>query len=119
MIICFIIMLVLHLVTPFWWWVLVVPFLYGLIRSRSALRAFGTGLSSAGLLWFAAALYMYLTKADIVSQKISALMGLASPLLLVAITTAIAMIAGGLACCTGYIAWSAFQDFKNDDSEEE
>ncbi len=119
MIICFILMLVLHLITPYWWWILVVPFLYGLIRSRSALRAFATGVSSAGLLWFISTLYLYLTKSGIVTHKVAAMMNLSSPFLMVVISTAIAMVGGGLACCTGYITWSAFQDLRSETAKAE
>ena len=71
MIISIILMLILHLTTPFWWWIMVVPFLYGLIRSRSALHAFSTGLGSAGLLWLGASIYLYNTGSALIAEKIA------------------------------------------------
>jgi hypothetical protein len=112
MFLSFIIMLILQLTTPFWWWIIVVPFMYGFIRSKSAWRAFATGLSSAGLLWFSSAFYMYLNTSEIITRKVALLMSAPSPYFMIAITTAIAMLAGGVACCTGYLVWCAFQEFK-------
>jgi hypothetical protein len=54
--VCLLVMLVLELLTPYWWWVMIVPFAYGAGAARTGWRAFRTGLFAAGLLWLGASL---------------------------------------------------------------
>ncbi len=102
MIVSFIILLILHLSTPYWWWVIVVPFIYGLLRPETAGRAFWVGFGSAGLLWFGAGFYHYFTDASLIAEKISAMMELSSPLLLLVFTTLIGTLSGSFACLSGF-----------------
>jgi hypothetical protein len=102
MILSFLIMFILQELTPFWWWILVVPFFNGLLRSRSGLRAFLAGMFSAGLLWFLASLHLYLTQAQVIATRINRMLGTPTPLSLVIITTLVGMVCGAFAGSSGY-----------------
>jgi hypothetical protein len=108
MIISFLLMFILQILTPFWWWILVIPFLYGAAFSRSGFRAFLSGMFSAGLLWLLASLHLYLTNAQIVIAKINEMFGIHSPLLLLMITIGIGMACGGFSGSSGYFLKALF-----------
>jgi len=110
MIVSFIILLILQLSTPYWWWVIVVPFFYGLFRPNTAGRAIFAGLGSAGLLWFSFAFYHYFTDASLIAERVSAMMELSSPILLLVITTISGMLSGGFACLSGFFIRKAVRD---------
>jgi hypothetical protein len=95
-------MFILHELTPFWWWILVVPFFNGLFRSRSGFRAFLAGVLSAGLLWFLASLHLYLSHSQIIAIRVNQMFATSTPLMLVIITTLIGMACGGFAGSSGY-----------------
>jgi hypothetical protein len=40
-------MLALQFLTPFWWWIMIVPFAYGAAAGRSGWKALGTGFFAA------------------------------------------------------------------------
>jgi len=44
-------LLILQILTPFWWWILLVPFVYGGAFAETGWNGFRTGMLSAGLLW--------------------------------------------------------------------
>jgi len=101
-IVCLVVLLVLHLVTPFWWWVMVVPFLYGLGFGRSAWRSFRTGALSAGLLWLGASAYFHLAGSALIARRVAMMMKLDSSWLMVAVAGLLAGLAAGLAGLAGY-----------------
>jgi len=108
MIISFLLMFILQILTPFWWWILVIPFLYGLAFSRSGLRAFMSGMLSAGLLWLLASLHLYLTNSQIIVTRISEMFGIHTPLLLLITATGIGMACGGFSGSSGYFLKALF-----------
>lgn len=108
MIISFLLMFILHILTPFWWWILVIPFLYGTVFSRSGFRAFLSGMLSAGLLWLLASLHLYLTNSQIIIARISEMFGIRTPLLLLLIVTGIGMACGGFSGSSGYYLKALF-----------
>lgn len=102
MILSFLTLFILQVLTPFWWWILVVPFLNGLTLAGSSWRAAGAGMFSAGLLWFLGSLHLYLTHARWIISRISLLAEAPSPYLLIIAATVIAMVCGGFAGSSGY-----------------
>lgn len=105
---CLIVLLVLHWFTPFWWWIMVVPFLYALGRARTAWDGFLTGAASAGLLWLSAALVLFLTSADLIAARVAAMLSLGDmPWVLILATGLLAALAAGLAGSTGYLLRAA------------
>ncbi len=97
------VMLVLHLLTPYWWWAMIVPFAYGLVVAPKAWRAAATGLASAGVLWFAAAAFALLTGSRIIASRMALMFGLSGgPWLMAAVTAAVAGIAGAVGALAGY-----------------
>jgi hypothetical protein len=95
-------MLLLHIITPWWWWIMIVPFVFGVVRARSGWYAFLVGTCSAGLLWLSSSTYYYFTGSTIITHRITSVIGLGSPLLLIFLTAGIAALAGGIACSTGF-----------------
>lgn len=108
-IVCLIVLLVLHLATPFWWWVMAVPFLYGLGFGRSAWRSFRTGALSAGLLWLGASAYFYLTGSALIARRMALMMKLDSSWLMVAVAGLLAGLAAGFAGLAGYSIRALFR----------
>lgn len=108
MIISFLLMFILHILTPFWWWIMVIPFLYSLAFSRSGFRAFMSGMLSAGFLWLLASLHLYLTNSQVIVARISEMFGIHTPLLLLIITTGIGMACGGFSGSSGYFLKALF-----------
>lgn len=102
MILSFLALFILQVLTPFWWWILVVPFLHGLTLAPSSWRAAGAGMFSTGLLWFLGSLHLYLTNAPWISGRISLLAEAPSPFLLIIAASAIAIVCGGFAGSSGY-----------------
>jgi len=108
-IICLIVLLILHLLTPFWWWVMAVPFLYGLLFGRSAQRSFWTGGLAAGLLWLGAATYFHLTGSALIARRIAMMMNLGSSWLMVLAAGLLAAVAAGIAGLAGHSVAALFK----------
>jgi len=100
---CTAVLLAVQWISPFWWWNLVVPFLFGMILLPSFRKAFLVGLISGGLAWLSVSLYLLLTSADVIAMRIAEMLSLPSPAFLVIITTGFAMITAGFAAGTGYL----------------
>ena len=101
-VICLVITLLMQLITPFWWWVLVVPFVFALLRGRSGRDVFLIGVLSGGVLWMAASTVLYVTGSQIIAGRVAIMMGLGSSPLLIALTTLIAAGSSGIAASTGF-----------------
>ncbi len=101
--ICFGLMLTLQLATPFWWWVMLVPFGYGIWKSRSAWEGARVGMFSAGALWLLMSLYQYATGGQQIATRAGGMLGMPSGALLIVLTAALAMIAAGVAGISGYL----------------
>jgi hypothetical protein len=95
-------MLVLHLLTPYWWWVMVVPFAFGAAFGGSGWKAFRTGFVSAGALWAAAAVWFYLTGAQVITARMAAMFKLGGPALLLAAAALVGAVAAGVSGCAGF-----------------
>lgn len=81
---------------------MVVPFVFGVVRAKSGRYALLLGMFSGGILWFASSTYCYLTGSQIIARRVAAMMGLGSPVLLIIVTTIMAVITGGIAASAGY-----------------
>jgi hypothetical protein len=106
--ICLLVMLVLQLATPFWWWVMVVPFVAG-AAARSGRKALRTGFLSAGALWLGAGFYYYLTGGGLIATRMAAMLRIGHPVLLVPVTGLVAGVAAGLAGYAGYAVGRLFR----------
>jgi len=113
---CLIILLLLQVITPFWWWIMLVPFAYGFGFSRTGGRAIGTGFASAGLLWFGAAVYSFLSGSRIITHRIAAMFGLENSWLLILATGLIAAVA---AAVSGYAGFAVRALVKRNDAADE
>lgn len=110
--ICLLAMAVLQLSTPYWWWVMAVPFAYALLFSKSGWKAFRTGLLSAALLWLGAGVYMLTTSSDIIAARVAAMLGLPATWLVLVLTALLAGLAGGFGGSTGYLLRAALKTGK-------
>ncbi len=107
--ICFLLMLTLHLATPFWWWIMTVPFLFGLIKSRSARESLKVGTASAGMLWFFMGLYQWATASQQASDRVLAMMGAgANGAWLLIATTLLALLAAAISGLSGHACKAAW-----------
>lgn len=113
--VCLLAMLALEALTPFWWWIMAVPFVYGATAARSGGGALLTGAASAGLLWLGASLYLFLAGSDLIAARMAAMLGLGDGRLLIVATGLVAALAGGLA---GYAGCAVKRLFKAPDGKE-
>jgi len=109
---CLAAMLALQSLTSFWWWVMVVPFVYGTAAARSGGKAFRTGLAAAGLLWLGAALFFRLAGGRLIAERMARMFGLGSSWLMVLATGLVAALAAGLAGYAGYAVRAAVKKRK-------
>ncbi len=100
--ICLLTMLGLQLLTPYWWWVMIVPFAYGAATARPGWKSFRTGFFAAGLLWLGTSLYLYLTGSGLIASRMAGMFGLGKSWLMIFITGLIAAIAAGVSGYAGY-----------------
>ncbi len=108
-IICLIVLMILHLLTPFWWWVMAVPLLYGLLFGRSARGSFWTGAAAAGLLWLGAAAYYHLSGSALIAKRMALMMHLGSSWLMVLAAGLLAAVAAGIAGLAGHSVAALFK----------
>lgn len=96
-------LLALHLTTPFWWWIIIVPFVCGIVLVKTGWQGFRTGMVSAGLLWFLSVFVMMVFRGSgIIARRVADLMMVQSPWVLAFITALIAALAAGCAGLTGF-----------------
>lgn len=100
--VCFFLILFLQMLSPIWWWIGVIPFLYGLFRARTFREGLVTGTGSAGLVWFCSSVYFYFTGSRIIAARTAGMFGLDVSWLMIGVTAVVAAAAGGAAGFTGY-----------------
>ncbi len=104
--VCLAIMLMLQLLTPFWWWIMLVPLGFGMWAARSAWHSTAVGMLSAGSLWLGASLSIWLSSGQFIAERVAAMLGaglgLNSVALLFVLTAVVAVVPAGLAGATGY-----------------
>jgi hypothetical protein len=115
MLLCLLVMLVLQIVWPYWWWVMIVPFVFGAASTMRGWPAFRTGFLAAGLLWLGAGTYLYLTGARIIAARMARLFGFGQPWPLILVTAAVAALAAGL---SGYAGCAVRDLFERGGKEE-
>jgi hypothetical protein len=94
--------LVLELLTPFWWWIMAVPFAYGATAAPKGGKAFLAGFGAAGLLWLGGALCFYLTGSRLIAARMAAMFKVGDARLLILAAGLVAALAAGLAGYAGY-----------------
>jgi hypothetical protein len=99
---CVLVMLLLHLASPNWWWVMAIPLLYGALHARSGPEGFLVGAASAGIVWGVGCVAAYAQGGDRIARRIAEMLLVGNPWLLIAGTTVLAMLAAGLAAATGH-----------------
>jgi len=107
--VCLLVLLALQIVTPYWWWVMIVPFAYGAAGARTGGRAVRTGALSAGLLWLGAAAYLYFAGSGLIAARMARMFGLGRPWTMIAATALVAALAAGIAGYAGYAARAALK----------
>jgi hypothetical protein len=112
--VCMAVILGLQLLTPFWWWVMIVPFVYGAAAARSGWAAFRAGFIAAGLVWLGGSAYSYLFDGRIVAEKMAAMFGLGRPGLMIAATALVAAVTAGAAGLAGYVVRTLFRRERSD-----
>jgi hypothetical protein len=93
----------LQIMIPVWWWIMVVPFSYGLLISKKAWPAVRTGIFSAGLLWLLWSLYFLITGGDIITSRVAVMFGVKYSWMMLVITFLFAAVAAGLSGLAGYL----------------
>ena len=103
---CLAVTLVLQWLAPAWWWIMVVPFLWCLWKAESGWEGSIVGALSSGLLWLGGSLYYLNTSGAIIGQRVETATSLS---MVIVVTVVIAVVAGGLAGCSGGLLRAAFR----------
>ena len=106
-VICLMVMGAMQALTPFWWWVMIVPFAFGAAAAGSGRKAFWTGFFAAGLLWLGAGLYFLLAGGGIIAGRMAAMFGLGRGWLMVPVAALVAALAGAVSAYAGYAVRAA------------
>lgn len=101
--VCFISVLLLQIVTPYWWWVMLVPLIFGVVRARTGTYAFLLSAACMGSLWFTAGVYDYLAGSRIIAFRVAQMITSGSVVMLFALTMSIAALSAGIAGFAGYM----------------
>jgi hypothetical protein len=102
-------MLGLQILTGTWWWVMAVPFLYGLTFAGSGWRAMRDAFLAAGLLWLGSAVFFYATGSALIARRMAGMFGLGLGWLMVIVTALVAGIAAAVAGYAGYAVKAIFK----------
>ncbi len=113
-IICSAILILLQILIPFWWWIMLVPLICGVLLAKTGWRAFRTGMLSAGLVWPAWSLYLMFSGSNIIAQRIAIMIGVNSRWLLVLMTSLIAALSAGFSGSAGYFLRAALEKKKHE-----
>ena len=103
------VMLALQVLTPYWWWVMIVPFAYGAAAAKSGGKALRTGFAAAGLLWLGAAGYLYLAGGRRIAARMAVMFGLGRTWLMVPATALVAALAAAFSGYAGYAVRALFK----------
>lgn len=107
--VCLLAMLALQIITPYWWWVMIVPFAFGAALATGGWRAIRTGLLSAGLLWLGAGTYFYLTGSHLIATRMARMFGLGKSWPMIAATALVAALAAGFSGYAGFALQKLFR----------
>ena len=110
---CLLVMAGLQALTPYWWWIMLVPFGYGVSAARSGAAAARVGGFSSGLLWLGASLYFYLTGSRIIAWRMSRMFGFERSWMMVLAAAILAAAAGALSSHAGYAVRAIFKPSKS------
>lgn len=92
-----------------WWTIALIPFLVCTWRPNSPLRSFVVSFAAIALLWFSYSLYLHVNSEGAMSNRIATIFSLPSGVWLLAVTTLIGGIVGGLAGLTGTFVRQLFE----------
>ncbi len=87
--------------TSSWWWVIVIPFFSGALYREGMMKATIQGSLIGGIVWTGISVAQFFGSADIVSDKIAAMIGIGQPFLLTIITGVLGFLLGAIAANTG------------------
>lgn len=110
-ILCLVIMLVLQILTPYWWWLAVIPFPFGIL-AKSGWNAAQAGLLSGGLLWLGGSLFFYFTNSRIIAARTAHMFGMRASWLMIIATCIVAAAVSGISAYAGYSVRSIFRGNK-------
>ena len=108
-VVCLLAMLVLQVLTPYWWWVMIVPFAYGAAAARSGGKAFRTGFLSAGLLWLGGSVFFFLTGGRLIAERMARMFGLGRSWLMILLAALVAAVAAAFSGYAGYAVRALFK----------
>jgi FtsH-binding integral membrane protein len=91
----------LHVLTPFWWWVALVPLAYGFFFAKEDKRAFWEGFLLGAVVWGGAAAFFFLTSGRLIASRMAGMFRLGKGWLILALTALLGGLVAGLASFAG------------------
>ncbi len=96
-----VVLMLAHVVSSWWGWVMVLPFMLGVVMGFRVWRTAWTMAISAALVWGAQSVFWTLNGSDLIVAQIAETMSLPAGAWLIVVTTLVGAIAAGLAGATG------------------
>ncbi len=96
------ILLMLHGLIPYWWWVMVVPLVFFMVWKRGPWKSLMLAGSGGGLVWLGYSVYTYLGGGQIIASRMADMMGIRPSWLLIIVTGLVGFIAAAVAGLSGY-----------------
>jgi hypothetical protein len=94
------------------WWSIIIPGLFfGYSFRKKAMPSFGWGFLALFILWGGQAAYIHIQNDGILSSRIAEMLGVGSPLIVIAATAIIGGFVSGLATLTGSLANQKTREF--------
>ena len=105
--ICLVVIFLMQVLVPGWWWIMVIPFVYGVTLAKTGRGSFQAGAMGAGLLWLGWCLYLLVTGSEIIAGRIAVMFSVKYSGLLLLLTAIFAAVVAGISGWAGHFFRSA------------
>jgi|GEM_PF-5486934 len=97
-----------------WYWIMVIPFIYNLLRIDQLKKSFLFGAITGGVFWGFASWLMYNETSGIVANRVAGIMGIGSGFTLVLATALLGILAATIASLTGYSVGRVIKEIRSE-----
>ncbi len=96
-----VVLIILFLLFPAWWWIMIVPFVFCLIMTSKFGLSFWSSFFAVLVVWGIRSLWVYFSGAQIITQRMADLFGIHQPALFIFVILILGSISSAIAGITG------------------
>jgi hypothetical protein len=97
-----VVLLGLHILAPFWWWIAVVPFVYGFLFGKKDKNTFWEGFLAGALVWGGAAAFFFFSSGRLIAGRVAMMFRLGKGGIILVLTAVLGGLVAGLASFAGH-----------------